>query len=178
MDKKNDMTGTILHATEALAGSFFEDAVIVVAVHDENGAFGLMLNRRSHMPIQEVFNPVPNVTNMLHPFYIGGPVDEEGLHLLHLTTSFDVRNGLEVYDGVELGGEWDTIEDILQSDPQDTFLFLGYSGWNTGQLEDELAEGSWDVYRVNVRNLLESWDKFASLGRKEMISALNNYIIA
>jgi len=167
-------TGAILHATEALAGSFFEDAVIVVCVHDENGAFGLMLNRPSHMPIHEVFNPVPDVGAVKHPFYIGGPVDEEGLHLIYLVEQGNQRNGLEVFSGVELGGEWNEIEDILLSSPEKTFLFLGYSGWNSGQLDDEIREGSWTVYHPNILDLLGSWGDFVHLNRPEMEKLLKN----
>ncbi len=174
MNKKDTLQGAMLHATEQLAGSFFEDAVILVCVHDENGAFGLMINRASHMPLNEVFNPVPTVGPVSHPFYIGGPVDEEGLHLLHLTDPFDVRNGLDVYEGVELGGEWDTIDDILLSDPEKIFLFLGYSGWNSDQLEEEILEGSWKVYRPDVLELLKSWSTRGNISRTDMEKILEN----
>lgn len=172
MNTNENLTGAVLHASKLLEGSFFEDAVILVAVHDENGAFGVMLNRPSHMPIHEVFNPVPEVRVAAHPFYVGGPVDEEGLHLLHLHNQIDSRNGLEVYPGVELGGEWDSIDEILLSDPARTFLFLGYSGWNSGQLEDEIAEGSWSVYQPNVRELLDQWEQNVRLDRDSMVREL------
>ena len=77
MNEKNELTGVVLQATDLLEGSYFEDAVILIAVHDENGSFGLMLNRPSHMPISEVFTPVPDMTDPKRPFYIGGPVDED-----------------------------------------------------------------------------------------------------
>lgn len=172
MNKKENLNGAILHATDLLKGSYFEDAVILIAVHDENGTFGLMLNRPTHMPINEVFNPVPEVDMVNRPFYVGGPVDEEGLHLLHLSNSFETHGGLHISDGVELGGEWGSIEEILESNPSQTLLFLGYSGWDSGQLAGELEENSWDIYRPDVYSLLVQWPEIRSCSRGEMIEFL------
>ncbi len=172
--KKNDsFIGTVLHATDNLNGSYFEGAVVLIAVHDENGTFGLMLNRSSHMPLQEVFNPVPDVVDVKRPFYIGGPVDEEGLHLLHICSEFDTNNGLQIVDGLELGGEWDNIEEILQSDPSKTLLFLGYSGWDAGQLEDELEEGSWNTYTPDLLELLNHLPQMNNYSKNNIVELLS-----
>jgi len=173
MENNNSFKGTVLHATENLDGSYFEGAVVLIAVHDENGSFGLMLNRSSHMPLHEVFNPVPDVPDIKRPFYIGGPVDEEGLHLLHICSGFDANNGLQIAEGVELGGEWENIEEILLSDPHSTLLFLGYSGWDAGQLEEELEEGSWETYSPNLQDLLEHLPKMSNYSQKNIVELLS-----
>jgi len=53
-----------------------------------------------------------------------------------------------------LGGAWEELEEILSQDPKNLRLFLGYSGWAQGQLEREIEEGAWEVYRVDIVKLL------------------------
>ena len=178
MSNNEYLEGCLILATERLEGSYFEDALILIAIDDENGSFGLMINRPTHMPIHEVFDPVPNVDIGERPFFIGGPVDEEGLHIVTLFDS-DIpgNNGIIIEPGVELGGEWGSVDEILSSDENKTFLFLGYSGWDAGQLNGEIAEGSWDVYKCELKPFLKTWFKendYSSKNAKKIIENLNN----
>ncbi len=147
--------GMVLLASQSLGAGFFRDALILIVVHNKDGAFGLILNRAAQMPVKEVFDPVPDVAAKSRIFYIGGPVDEDALHILTLTNSSD-NNGYPFAPGVELGGSWDTIDELLETPEEECYLFLGYSGWGANQLEEELEEGSWILYDdIEIRPLLE-----------------------
>ena len=148
--------GTILLSTEALVDPTFSVTVILVCTHNNDGTFGLVINRPSHMPLIEVFESIPEQFNKKRTMYIGGPVDQESLHLIQLTDT-GVKGSYGVAENVFLGGEWDSIEEILTTSQSDTRLFLGYSGWEAGQLEEEIREGSWEVFRVDLESFLREW---------------------
>lgn len=156
LKKLND--GVLLLSTESLKDPNFEVTVILICIYNEEGAFGLVLNRPSHMPLNEVFNSVGDYANTKRAIYIGGPVEPEGLHLIQLSKD-GVKGSYQIQDDVHLGGEWDSIEEILDTDPESTRLFLGYSGWSAGQLEDEIEDGAWEVYNVNLKEFLKNWSE-------------------
>ncbi|MBD3390549.1 MAG: hypothetical protein GF418_00895 [Chitinivibrionales bacterium] len=145
--------GCLLLAREGLEDPNFKITVVLICVHNADGAFGLVLNRPSHMPLSEVFDV--DVVQKLErrKIYIGGPVQQDALQIVQLTDG-PARNAYRVAPGVHLGGEWNALADILAADQSTTRLFLGYSGWGPGQLEAEIAVGAWEVYNVDVNRLL------------------------
>jgi putative transcriptional regulator len=179
MDKKNTTeikAGDLLLATPILDGTYFEGALILIVIYNEEGAFGLTLNRSSVMPIREVFDPVPDVIQKQRRFYIGGPVDEDSLHILRLVSQF-TGEGYPFTAGVELGGDWDSIEELLISDEYNQRLFLGYTGWDSGQLEGEVDDGRWEKFSsVSVKDLLDEWLTPPNLSREEIVLALKKMI--
>lgn len=150
--------GALLLSTESLKDPNFEVTVVLVCIYNDEGAFGLVLNRPSHMPLNEVFNSVGDFANERRAIYIGGPVEPEGLHLIQLTEE-GAPGSYSIQKDVYLGGEWESIEEILNTDAETTRLFLGYSGWSAGQLEDEIEDGAWEVYNVDLYKFLENWSE-------------------
>lgn len=166
--------GSLLLATKDLGAGFFRDALILVVVYNNDGAFGLILNRGAKMPITEVFDPVPKAPYSSRLFFIGGPVEEEVLHIL--TICDEPGGGYPFTEGVELGGDSTDIEDVLMTHEERSLLFLGYSGWSAGQLEGEIEEGSWDLYNgVNIRALLDDVVRLSRAERQELLGILEKH---
>jgi putative transcriptional regulator len=153
--------GTLLAANEILEDPNFRNAIVLLCRHDADGAYGLVLNRPAHMPLREVFeNPPkgPEGTSGSRRVYIGGPVQPEELQVLDLAED-PVAESVAVAPGVHVGGRWDSLESILSRPASSLRLFLGYAGWGPGQLEDEIAEGAWEVRSADLRLLLETPDE-------------------
>ncbi|MBD3420489.1 MAG: YqgE/AlgH family protein [Chitinivibrionales bacterium] len=147
--------GSVLLSREALQDPNFAQTVVLICAHNGEGAFGLVLNRPSHMPLSEVFNiDLPN-RQQRRKIYIGGPVQQEALQVLQ-TSGESVGSAHEIADGIHFGGEWHSLEQILNADESSTRLFLGYSGWAGGQLENEILQNAWDVYNVDLRALFDN----------------------
>jgi putative transcriptional regulator len=75
----------------------------------------------------------------------GGPVDREHLFVLHKRPDL-IDGGIHIPNGLYLGGNMDqVIEAINTSDftEHEIQLFIGYCGWDLGELKAELEEGSW-----------------------------------
>lgn len=166
--------GSLLLATKDLSAGFFKDALILVVVYNSDGAFGLILNRGAKMPITEVFDPVPKSPTASRLFFVGGPVEEELLHIL--TIRDEQGGGYPFTDGVELGGDSTDLEEILQTHEEQSLLFLGYTGWSAGQLEGELEEGSWELYNnVDIKALLSDVKGLSRAGREELFTILKKH---
>jgi putative transcriptional regulator len=148
--------GSILLSREMLEDPNFKNTLVLVCMYKSDGIFGLVCNRPSHMPLSEVFNVDSIYKYQKRNIYIGGPCRQETLHIIQITDKA-ANHAYKVGQKVFLGGEWESLEAILAEDISTTRLFLGYSGWAPGQLEDEIKAGAWEVYNVDLNKFLMQW---------------------
>jgi putative transcriptional regulator len=146
-------SGVLLAARDSMEDPNFRNAIVLLCRHGSEGAYGLVLNRPAHMPLREIFEHPPEGESGVRRVYIGGPVQPTELQILQLGEEA-APEAMEIAPGVHMGGNWDTLEQILTPDPHSLRLFLGYSGWGTGQLEDEVEAGAWEVWPADLHRLL------------------------
>lgn len=124
----------------------FEEQVILICAHSEDGAMGVAVNRPNSMfSLAEILKsaqlPVPE--KKLPPVHIGGPVELESAFILY-SSSYSTEYQLEVTPTIFLSRETKVLEDIAHSRGPEKYLFLlGYAGWGPGQLERELLANGW-----------------------------------
>jgi putative transcriptional regulator len=134
--------GIYIKSTAALIGSFFEHTTILLVEHNEAGSTGFVTNKafgKSLNDLLEFSHAKP------FPLMDGGPVDREHLFVLHKRPDL-IEGGKQLTNGLYLGGNMEqVIEAINTSSASDhqIQLFIGYCGWDVGELEAELEEGSW-----------------------------------
>ena len=148
--------GAVLLASDKLGDPNFAESVVLVVQHsDEDGTLGLIVNRRSDVPLSKVF---PNLKNgSQDSVFQGGPVSPEvGLALMRTSTKPD--NATHISDDIYISGSKDLIEKAVVSRiPDSKFrLYLGYAGWSPGQLETELSAGAWSIARGGPRVIFDS----------------------
>lgn len=144
-NKKNRFapgSGTLLIAEPYLKDAGFFRSVILLCEHGDYGTLGFILNQ-----------PSANTVNMLLPelrlpgvkVFNGGPVQTDALQIIHRLPGY--LGGVEVMPGVFWGASYEELAVLcrsgIQVDPALIRLFRGYSGWDTGQLEEELKQNSW-----------------------------------
>jgi len=166
-----DLNGHILLATPALQDPRFRDSVILICQHNEHGALGLIINRPRNILTGDVFKDLGIADQQSDqytdqhtaPVYEGGPMDEFRGFLLH--------DGWNIYDStmqispeLHLTSSRDALEELARGEgPEHFMLILGYSGWDAGQLEQELAENSWLIAPASQQILFQEppearWD--------------------
>ena len=129
-------------AAPGLEDPNFRRAVILLCEHGDAGSFGLVLNRVLAVKPGDVFDslePVP------HPMAYGGPVQSDTMHFIHRLGD-RVPDGVDLADGLSWGGDFERLQAVIEANPGlagRARFFLGYSGWTPGQLDAEVAEGSW-----------------------------------
>lgn len=159
----NSLTGTFLVSTPQMSDPRFEEHVIYICAHNEDGAMGVAINQPNRaFSLAEVLRganlPIPE--GELPPVHIGGPVDLESAFILYLSEYF-AEHRLDVSETVSLTRETKVLEDIAKGQGPGKFLFiLGYTGWGPGQLERELMENGWLSVPANDEIIFSSPDEF------------------
>jgi len=125
-----------------LRGSFFENTTILLVQHNEKGSIGFVTHKTFEKSLHELIE-----FNHIKPFPLldGGPVDREHLFVLHNRPDL-IDGGKQIPNGFYLGGNMDQVIeaiDTMGATQQEIQLFIGYCGWDLGELEAELEEGSW-----------------------------------
>lgn len=147
-------TGSLLVATPPLKDPNFERSVVLLCNHDPNGSIGLVLNQTMDASPDEV---VDDLTDYDLPLFLGGPVQHNMVHILH-QYSEKIDGGIEIGDGLNWGGDIDTILRLLSEneiDPAGIRFFMGYAGWGPGQLENEIEQEGWIVTHVPPHLIFE-----------------------
>lgn len=139
-------SGTLLAAWPDLMDPNFMHSVVVVCQHSSEGAYGLVTNRRTEFVVRDLLPDHAVLGSCELPVHLGGPVEQQTLQFLHDVPSA-IPGGLCLDGELWLGGELDALGRFAAKDlaraSRSVRLFVGYSGWGAGQLEQELGRGSW-----------------------------------
>ena len=146
--EKGYLTGKLLVATPFLFDSRFFHSVIYICGHDANGAIGLVINRLlpsisfeellRQIDVLEFPQSIPDVS-----IYYGGPIEMGRGFVLH-TNDYQSNSTVPIDDSISITATLDIIKAIAQGNgPDKSLLALGYTGWISGQLEQEIMDNSW-----------------------------------
>jgi putative transcriptional regulator len=132
----------------------FDRAVIYVIEHDESGALGVVLNTPSTVDVGEIWplwRPLVTGDPVVHS---GGPVAlDTALGLGVLATQVRTDEAGDVPGFRQVQGRYGLVDldasaEELGAQLMGLRIFAGYAGWSPGQLDAELAEGSWAVVDI------------------------------
>ena len=146
MDNVN-LTDHFLIAMPSLEDPYFSNALVYVCEHNENGALGIIVNRPIDLDFAGLFEKIDIKLEQQDlaklPVYFGGPVQLDRGFVLHRPLGH-WQSTLSINGEVGLTSSRDILVSVAtEGDPADVLVSLGYSGWDAGQLEDELAQNSW-----------------------------------
>ncbi|MDN3717233.1 YqgE/AlgH family protein [Vibrio breoganii] len=145
-----NLTNHFLVAMPSMQDPYFKRSVIYICEHNENGAMGIMINAPIDITVAGMLKQVELKSehiqagdSLKQPVHNGGPVAEDRGFILHQPKG-SYQSSIEMANGLTMT----TSKDILsvlgtQEEPEQYLVTLGYSGWEAGQLENELAENSW-----------------------------------
>jgi putative transcriptional regulator len=144
---KGSLAGQLLIAAPTMGDPRFFHAVVLVVRHDEDGAFGIVINRpvgeRSiAMLLEASGDSDPDVEGSVRVF-AGGPVQPELGFVVH-SAEYRRAETLDVDGHVAMTASRQVLRDIgHQRGPEKSLFALGYAGWGPGQLDGELARQEW-----------------------------------
>lgn len=134
--------GILLIADPFLKDPNFMRTVIFLCEHQEEGSFGFVVNKQFEQTLDELME---GFDGQRIPVYYGGPVQMDTIHFLHQYPE-KIPGGTQVMKGVYWGGDFNVLAEMVKNGEVDfnkVRFFIGYSGWGSGQLSDELKEKSW-----------------------------------
>ena len=140
--------GTILSSNATMDDPNFSNTLIFITEYNEAGALGLVINKLFEKPLNALaeFSHCP-----AFPLFAGGPVDTEHLFFIHRRPDL-IADGEAVTAGIYFGGDFkQAISHINQQtlDEAGIKICVGYCGWDRGELETEIEEGSWSMQEGN-----------------------------
>jgi putative transcriptional regulator len=134
----DSLRGQLLIAAPSLF-DYFRPTVILVLEHNEDGAMGVVLNRRSETPVSEAVPALAALPGAEESVFVGGPVAPGSVVALG---EFDDPGEA----GTRVTGSLGTLDpDRPSPSLQRLRVYAGYAGWSAGQLDEELEEGAWIV---------------------------------
>lgn len=147
MSPTTSLAEQFLIAMPGMQDPHFARTLTLICQHDEQGAMGLVLNRSSEYGLGELFDQLDlacdNSVLRALPVLSGGPVQAERGFILH-TGAGSWDSSMHLSNGLTVTTSRDILQALAAGNGPDRFLvLLGYSGWSSGQLEEEITENAW-----------------------------------
>ena len=136
------LQGHLLIAGSSLLDPNFHHTVVLIGHHDEEGAVGVVLNRRSEVEVADAAPPLAGLVEPGERLFIGGPVQSEAAVVL-ADLEHPERAKVIAFGSIGFLPEETDPEEL--GEIRRARVFAGYAGWGPGQLEGEVDEGSWIV---------------------------------
>jgi len=136
--------GSYIKSTPLLDGSYFENSIILIVENNNDGAVGFIVNRPFVRSLNEL---VEFKKSESFPLLEGGPVDQEHIYVVHNRPDL-IKGTQSISNGMYYGGDIQQVIEAINvhgATQKEIQLFIGYCGWDAGELEDEVKEGSWEV---------------------------------
>ena len=134
------LRGRLLISSGSLFDPNFRHTVVLVGEHSAEGALGVVLNRPMDVTVAQAVPVLAALVDRDEPLFEGGPVQPSNPVLMAELAHPELADLLIFGNVGFLVGEVpeDVRPGILRAR-----VYAGYSGWGPGQLEREMAEGSW-----------------------------------
>ena len=164
--------GELLLSEPTMNDFYFGRSAVLLIDHSEGeGSFGIIMNK----PLNVRLNKIVDVFQDFDaPVYLGGPVASQQIFFMH-TLGELVPDTCEIMKGLYWGGNTDTLNTLISTgiaNHDNVRFFLGYSGWDTGQLGNELERNAWVVCKADAKSLFsipadKMWEQFVTRMGKE-----------
>lgn len=146
-----DLTSHFLIAMPAMDDPNFSQTINLICSHDQHGAMGLVLNRPTSLMVNELLSEHTNTTEKELQLtekrvHQGGPVAVDQGFILYSDANDEREWGSTLRFGEQycVSTSSDLLDDTaLGKGPDDYLVFLGYSGWDAGQLDQEINNNVW-----------------------------------
>ena len=143
--------GKLLVASRSLGDPNFAETVVLLVHYDADGAVGLILNRRTDVPLSRVFEGFKAAKDRSDPVYLGGPVETPTAFGL-LKSQPKLAGAEHIFGEVYLISTKALFEQAIAArpDPGIFHVYLGYAGWNNDQLRMEVELGAWFIFPADT----------------------------
>ena len=152
----------------------FNRSVVLIAEQNETGTVGFIINKKSGYSATDL---IPEL-NMNFPIYNGGPVEKENLYFIHKIPSL-IKDSIKIKDNLYWGGNFDLVVEMINHSKikkNEIKFFLGYSGWEKEQLNNEIKDKSWilskneNIEKISFQETINIWkDKLEKIGGKYLL---------
>ena len=170
----NPVIGDVLISEPFMNDFYFRRSVILLIDHNEKGSLGVIFNKRLTIPFNEIVQGFPEFKADV---YLGGPVETDRIFFIH-TIGEMIPDSYKISDGLYWSGNVNALKAMIKMDlikPHEVRFYVGYAGWDSGQLRNELKANTWLVGKFSSKQLLTTipgkmWKNFVKqMGKRYML---------
>lgn len=146
--------GHILVSDPYLPDPSFRRSVVLLCEHNENGTFGLILNKPLGLAVNDTLIGFPDFAAEV---FMGGPVEPDKLFFIH-TLGNTLNASVHISGNIYWSGDFEHLKHLAEkgiAHAGNVRFFIGYAGWEKGQLDKELKEDSWIVAQADEHDLMQ-----------------------
>lgn len=154
--------GSVLISEPFAPDAIFSRAVILLAEHNEKGTVGFILNKPINKTISQLSSEFGKNDMKVA---IGGPVENQRIYYIH-TYGNKIPDSIEITKGLYWGGDFKVLQTAMEAggiDENKIRFFVGYSGWQEKQLDEEIKKDFWLVSEIDVNTIMNNdkniWNK-------------------
>ena len=151
--------GHLLIAEPSIIGDLsFNRSVILLADHTSEGSVGFILNKPLKYTIKDLLPEIDSDFKI----YNGGPVEQDNLYFIHNIPDL-IPNSIEISNGIFWGGDFEFTKELINTGvikKKNIRFFLGYTGWDSKQLENEMQANSWILIKNTYKNKNKNKSKY------------------
>jgi putative transcriptional regulator len=142
------LNNQFLIAMPSLADPHCAHTVTYICQHTDEGALGIVINRPTRMKLGDILQQMGITTELdsvaNSPVFAGGPVHQERGFIIHSPCETQWDSSISPADNITLTSSRDILEAIAEGrGPAQYLVALGYAGWSSGQLEQEMIDNTW-----------------------------------
>lgn len=162
----NVSIGDVLLSEPFMNDYYFRRSVILIIDHNEEGSLGVIINKRLTIPFNELVQGFPKFNADV---YLGGPVETDRIFFIH-TIGEMIPDSYKISSGLYWSGNINALKAMIKTDlikPHEIRFFVGYAGWEEGQLRRELKANTWIVGKFSTKQILHTmpgkmWSTFVN----------------
>jgi putative transcriptional regulator len=147
--------GMVLLAEPFMVDPNFKRSAVVLCDHQELGSMGFILNKPLEIKVEDLLTDFPAFPGLV---YYGGPVATDTIHYIHNVGDL-LEDSVKIKRGVYWGGDFEKLKFLIESQlilPKNIRFYVGYSGWSSGQLDNELGYGSWLIADLHANYVFKT----------------------
>jgi putative transcriptional regulator len=152
LNKVELQKGRLLISEPFMDDPNFKRSVVLLTEHNKDGAFGFILNKPLDLKLNEVLIDFPEFDA---PVFMGGPVQTDSIFYVHTQGDF-IKDSLPIGGDLFWSGNFEQLKDMVQNQqifPNEIKFFIGYSGWDYDQLNNEIQSESWIISENSIKDI-------------------------
>lgn len=148
LNKLSLKQGRLLIAEPFMNDPYFKRSVVLLTEHKKEGSLGFILNQSLNITINDTLKDFPVFDA---PIFMGGPVQTDSLFYIH-TQGEIITESEHIIDNLYWSGNFDQLKEMINNQqifPHEVMFFIGYSGWDFKQINNEVKNNSWIISDLN-----------------------------
>ena len=164
--KYPSLQGKFLISSPNINDSIFKKALIYIISDNENGTMGIIINKPAlKINISSILGSDIKAIGKKPKVFYGGPVELDRGFVLHTNDYKNSKNHIELDNDLALSSDISIIKDILLgTGPSKSIFAIGYTGWDSFQLQMEMRNNDW--FEIDLNNEMIFSDNYKSKWKK------------